>query len=245
MIATERAGAAELLYREALYLDEQRWDEWLALYLEDAVFWMPAWIGAHELTSSPDTQLSLIYCDSRKRLEDRVWRIRSELSVASRPLPRTVHAVNNVLVVDERDDRLDVRASWSVHSYDPARTRPRCHPFDISTSCAAVDGARRIARKKIILADDRIATMLDFYFGLKRLLAQSDPCRCSRGGEDDERCVDARRDPSRPRRPRRGRSSAASRSAPRLSSVMLLPTQVSPRTTGIIARAKILRHGCS
>jgi benzoate/toluate 1,2-dioxygenase subunit beta len=163
VIATERTGAAELLYREALYLDEQRWDEWLALYLDDAVFWMPAWIGAHELTSSPDTQLSLIYCDSRKRLEDRVWRIRSELSVASRPLPRTVHAVNNVLVVDERDDRLDVRASWSVHSYDTARTRQDVTFGRYQYELRATDGALRIAKKKIILADDRIATMLDFY----------------------------------------------------------------------------------
>ena len=163
MIAAERMGAAELLYREALYLDEARWDEWLALYAEDAVFWMPAWTGPHELTSSPDTQLSLIYCDSRKRLEDRVWRVRSDLSVASRPLPRTVHAVSNVLVVDERDGRLDVRASWSVHAYDTARLRTDVTFGRYEYELRTVEGALRIARKKIILAADRIATMLDFY----------------------------------------------------------------------------------
>lgn len=163
MIATERSGAAELLYLEALCLDEQRWDDWLALYAEDAVFWVPAWTGPHTLTSSPDTQLSLIYCDSRGRLADRVWRIRSELSVASRPLPRTVHAVGNVLVTGERGDRLDVRASWSVHSYDTARTRQDVTFGRYEYELQAVDGALRIARKKIILADDRIATLLDFY----------------------------------------------------------------------------------
>jgi 3-phenylpropionate/cinnamic acid dioxygenase small subunit len=163
VIAAESATAAELLYREALYLDEQRWDDWLALYTEDAVFWMPAWLGPHELTSSPDTQLSLIYCGSRKRLEDRVWRVRSELSVASRPLPRTVHAVHNVLVVDERGDRLEVRANWSVHAYDTVRLKSDVTFGRYEYELTAPGGALRIARKKIILAPDRIATMLDFY----------------------------------------------------------------------------------
>ncbi len=163
MIAAERSSAAELLYREALYLDEQRWDDWLALYAEDAVFWMPAWTGPHELTTSPDTQLSLIYCESRKRLEDRVWRVRSELSVASRPLPRTVHSVNNVLVVNEEGDRLDVRASWTVHIYDTARTKQDVTFGRYQYELCTIGGALRIARKKIILAADRIATMLDFY----------------------------------------------------------------------------------
>jgi benzoate/toluate 1,2-dioxygenase beta subunit len=163
VIATEGLGAAELLAREGLYLDEQRWDEWLDLYAEDAVFWMPAWTGPHELTTSPDTQLSLIYCDSRKRLEDRVWRVRSELSVASRPLPRTVHSVSNVLVVDDAGGRLDVRASWTVHIYDTARTKQDVTFGRYQYELRTVEGALRIGRKKIILAADRIATMLDFY----------------------------------------------------------------------------------
>ena len=49
------AEATELLYREAHYLDTQRWDDWLALYREDAEFWMPAWKDAHALTESPDS----------------------------------------------------------------------------------------------------------------------------------------------------------------------------------------------
>ena len=44
------AAAHELLFREALYLDTQRWDDWLALYDEDATFWMPAWTDEHRLS---------------------------------------------------------------------------------------------------------------------------------------------------------------------------------------------------
>jgi len=31
----------DFLYREARYLDDMQWDEWLELYAADASFWMP------------------------------------------------------------------------------------------------------------------------------------------------------------------------------------------------------------
>ena len=55
------------------------------------------------------------------------------------------------------------RASWSVHIYDTTRTKQDVTFGRYQYELRAVDGALRIARKKIILAADRIATMLDFY----------------------------------------------------------------------------------
>jgi len=63
------AAAQSVLNREALYLDTQRWDDWLALYAEDARFWLPAWTDEHTLAASPDSELSLIYCAARAGLE--------------------------------------------------------------------------------------------------------------------------------------------------------------------------------
>ena len=37
--------AADLLHREAWCLDNKRWEEWLALYADDAIFWAPAMVG--------------------------------------------------------------------------------------------------------------------------------------------------------------------------------------------------------
>ena len=39
-------AARDFLYREARYLDDKQWDEWLELYASDATFWMPAWTTA-------------------------------------------------------------------------------------------------------------------------------------------------------------------------------------------------------
>ena len=49
-VSPERMAATQsVLNREALYLDTQRWDDWLALYAEDARFWLPAWTDEHTL----------------------------------------------------------------------------------------------------------------------------------------------------------------------------------------------------
>ncbi len=93
--ATETA--ADLLYREALALDERRWDDWLALYDEAAEFWVPAWKSEDQPTDDPSSEVSLVYAARRSELEDRVWRVRSGQSIASSPLPRTAHIVTNVL----------------------------------------------------------------------------------------------------------------------------------------------------
>ena len=78
-----RGAACDLLYREALFLDTQRWDEWLDLYTSDCEYWVPAWKSAHQVTEDPKREISLIYYASRAGLEDRVWRVRSGRSVAA------------------------------------------------------------------------------------------------------------------------------------------------------------------
>ena len=81
------AEASQVLYREAMYVDAQRWDEWIGLFTDDCEYWLPAWKGEHELTANPKREISLIYYGTRAGLEDRVWRIRSGQSIASTPLP--------------------------------------------------------------------------------------------------------------------------------------------------------------
>ena len=44
------AEGVDLLSREALYIDMRRWEEWIDLYHEDAIFWAPAWRNDEELT---------------------------------------------------------------------------------------------------------------------------------------------------------------------------------------------------
>ena len=89
---------SELIFWEATLLDRRRWEEWIELYTEDAVFWVPSWVDEENTTDDPETQLNLMYFRSRSGIEDRVFRIESRDSYASLPLDRTVHLVGNVLI---------------------------------------------------------------------------------------------------------------------------------------------------
>ena len=160
------AEAADLLYREGHALDTQRWDDWLALYCEDAVFWMPAWKDEHELTDAPEREVSLMYYTARAGLEDRVWRVRSGLSTASSPLLRTSHGITGVVVVGAADNMVDgveVHANWTCHTFNLRDSTQHVFFGRYEFVLRQEGGVLKIAKKKIVLMNDRIPTMLDFY----------------------------------------------------------------------------------
>ncbi|MFE1635567.1 aromatic-ring-hydroxylating dioxygenase subunit beta, partial [Acinetobacter baumannii] len=60
---------AQFLYREARFLDDEQWDDWLECYAPEASFWMPAWDDDDRLTEDPQSEISLIYYPDRQGLE--------------------------------------------------------------------------------------------------------------------------------------------------------------------------------
>ncbi len=164
-MSTALEAGSELLYREALYLDTQRWDEWLALYREDCEYWVPAWKSEHEPTGDPKTEISLIYYASRGGLEDRVWRARSGRSVASKPLPRTQHSISNILI-DHADARsMKLVSNWTVHQFKTKHREVEIlfGRYEHELARMAGDEPWHIRRKKTILLNDYMPAMLDFY----------------------------------------------------------------------------------
>jgi 3-phenylpropionate/cinnamic acid dioxygenase small subunit len=154
---------ADLLYREAAYLDERRWAEWLALYTEDAEFWLPAWDEDARPTDDPQSQLSLIYYNSRAGLEDRVWRIQSGLSPASSPLIRTCHLLTNVRITNVVNGQPHVSSHWQVHIYRPEKQQAFTY-FGFYEHLLRLEGEQlRVAKKKIILLNDVVESVLDIY----------------------------------------------------------------------------------
>jgi 3-phenylpropionate/cinnamic acid dioxygenase small subunit len=159
-----REAAADLLYAEASFLDRQQWDDWLALYLEECEFWMPAWKSEHALTDDPRRELSLVYYSSRTDLHDRVSRARSGRSVASVPMPRTQHMLSNIVVQQHEDDRAcTVYSNWMVNLVRLKQRERDCLFGRYEHELALADVGWRIRKKKIVLMNDRMRTMVDFY----------------------------------------------------------------------------------
>ena len=154
---------AELLYREAAYLDEKRWQEWLALYTEDAEFWVPAWDEDGRPTEDPQSQLSLIYYSNRAGLEDRVWRIQSGLSPASSPPLRTCHLLTNVRIAAGENNHPKVSSHWQVQIHRPEKQQTFSY-FGFYEHTLRLEGqALRIAGKKIVLLNDVVESVLDIH----------------------------------------------------------------------------------
>lgn len=117
MDASTKEQAIDVIINESAALDHRQWDEWVNLYTEDATYWMPAWIDEHTLVSNPKREISLIYYGDRSGLEDRVFRIRTELSFATTPLPRTCHMNSNFRVSENDAGEIVIHSSWVTHCY--------------------------------------------------------------------------------------------------------------------------------
>lgn len=101
------------LYREALLLDERRFEEWMELFADDVHYWMPVrrdnpqtpggseFAGPGELAFFDDTKDTLVR---------RVAKIRTGLAWAEEPPSRTRHLITNI-------DADEGGADAEVHAY--------------------------------------------------------------------------------------------------------------------------------
>lgn len=149
------------LYREARHLDERDWDSWLAMYAENATYWVPSWDDDGELTTDPQSEISLIWYGRRAGLEDRVFRIRTERSSATIPDTRTSHNLANIEIVEQGNGICKLRFNWHTMSVRYNHTDHFC-----GTSFYTLDvtgTSPLIKEKKVILKTDYIRHVVDVY----------------------------------------------------------------------------------
>ena len=108
----------QFLYHEARLLDLQRYEEWLALYTEDASYWVPL-----EQGQSDPIETSSIIHDDKTLLELRVKQARHPRAYARQPLARTVHQVGNVVLLEAGDGAARVASTLQVIEFRAERQR--------------------------------------------------------------------------------------------------------------------------
>lgn len=148
---------------EGMLLDEQRWDEWLALLTPGCEYWAPTWVSESELASDPLRQLSHIYYASRAPLEDRILRITSGRSSATMPLRRSTHQMTNWVIESASDETIQVRSALACHSYDPHSKMQHVLFGWCRHELAWTESGWRIARKKVALFNDTMPPSVDIY----------------------------------------------------------------------------------
>jgi benzoate/toluate 1,2-dioxygenase beta subunit len=108
-----------LVEREARLLDQLKYEDWLAMYAAECLYWVPSTPNAGD----PRREIAVMF-DDRRRLEDRVYRLRTGFAWSQAPQSRTVRLITNVEVfATARDDTHMVRSNFLISEFWDKETR--------------------------------------------------------------------------------------------------------------------------
>lgn len=119
-VSVETQLAVErFLYRQAEFLDEQQWDDWLDLYADDGFYWMPAEEDQVEGDGMPN-----IFWEDKDLMRMRIARNTHPRAHSQAPHNRLSHVVSNVIVESE-DANGDVVVRSRFHCAEYLRYQVR------------------------------------------------------------------------------------------------------------------------
>ena len=113
-----QAEVERFLHQEARLLDTHRLEDWLALFTDDATYWVPL---AHN-QQNPYEHSSIIH-DDRTLLAIRVRQYAHPRAHARLPATHTVHQVGNVLILDNSAETIRVASTLVLIEYRQERQR--------------------------------------------------------------------------------------------------------------------------
>jgi benzoate/toluate 1,2-dioxygenase beta subunit len=113
------AACQAVLLREARYLEELKLEDWLGLFAAECAYWVP---GTAE-RGDPRREITITF-DDRRRLEDRVYRLRLAHAWSQRPPSRTVRQITNVecFAADDKNITM-VRSNFLISEFWDGETR--------------------------------------------------------------------------------------------------------------------------
>jgi 3-phenylpropionate/cinnamic acid dioxygenase small subunit len=88
---------AQFVYAEAALVDAGRYDEWLELFAEDAIYWLP--LSANQ---SDHRREQSIACEDKMLLNVRIKRLKGPRAYSNQPPARCLHVLQ-VPAVEEAD----------------------------------------------------------------------------------------------------------------------------------------------
>ncbi|PHR55808.1 MAG: phenylpropionate dioxygenase [Robiginitomaculum sp.] len=97
----------DFIYAEAALIDDRKFDAWLALFSDDAIYWMPLEFGQKE----EELTTSLMYED-KLLLTVRVERLHGERTFSQRPKSRCHHLLQRPEVLELRDGIIKTKTAF-------------------------------------------------------------------------------------------------------------------------------------
>src|SRR6267142_1554513 len=145
---TEYRAVVEFLHREARLADEARYAEWLALWTDDGVYWVPA---TTDPGATPDTHISHIY-DNRARIDTRIKLLQTGNRYSQEPASLMRRLISNVEVTSAGDGELVAESNFVLAELS-VQSKHEMHWWVGRTThrLRRVDGELRMAAKKVVL----------------------------------------------------------------------------------------------
>ena len=161
MSAELHFNVSQFLIKKAELCDAYDWDAYLELYDEDSEYHIPQWIDDHRYVQDPNQGMSYIYYADRSGLEDRIFRIRTGKAASANPLPRTLHNLNNIRVKVLENDLIEAKVGW--HTLYNRQGLEGSFYGHATYLMRKTEDSFRIRRQHIVLLNDKIDSVLDFY----------------------------------------------------------------------------------
>lgn len=144
----DHQAVVEFLYREARLADEARYAEWLALWTDDAVYWVPA---STDPAADPETRISHIY-DNRNRLETRIKLLQTGHRYSQEPASLMRRLISNIEAEEGTDGQLVAGSNFILGELS-VQAKPEMHWWvgRATHHLRRGDGGLRMSLKKVVL----------------------------------------------------------------------------------------------
>lgn len=152
-----RLGVQDFLVAEAEALDDRRFEEWLALFADDATYYAPVKVTRRSGNDDVVEEIGL-FDENKKSLGLRVARLATDVAWAEDPPSHTRRFVTNIRIAEDGDE-LVVRSNLMLF-----RSRGDHGAFDL-VACertdrlrARDDGGYEIAGRRIVVDQASLGT---------------------------------------------------------------------------------------
>jgi 3-phenylpropionate/cinnamic acid dioxygenase small subunit len=132
----------QFLYRQSDFLDRKLWQEWIDLFTDDGVYWVPADPAHKHWDGVPS-----IFAEDKNLMNVRMKRVLHPDAWSQRPLWETNHVVSNVMIEKESDKEVRVRSRF--HMMELRRDDVRHFAGSYSHHLVKTKGAYRIKLQRV------------------------------------------------------------------------------------------------
>lgn len=140
----------QFIYREARLQDDHSYDEWEALWTDDAIYWIPA----NGEGSDPENEMSIVY-DNRSRISLRIKQFHTGKRFSQTPRSRLRRLVSNIEILEA--GATEIRVSSNAMVFESTTRGDTIWASRNEYKLRRDGDGLRMAAKKVILVNNETA----------------------------------------------------------------------------------------